>query len=475
MVEVLGINRIKRRAFVQIVAVGALLLFGGAARAADPVDDYIRAEMERQKIPGLSLAIVKDGKVIKAQGYGLANLELKVPATTDTVFQLGSVGKQFTAGAVMLLVEDGKVGLDDPVKKYLDFAPDSWKDITVRRLLTHTSGIKDYTRIIDLSVDATAEETAKKLLDKPLDFEPGSKWAYSNSNYLLLGILIEKASGTFYGDLLKARVFKPLGMTTAQVNNESDIIPNRAAGYEPRADGTLRNQAYVPPTFNTYADGSLIMSARDMVKWANSLYGDTVFKKTSRDLMTTPVTLTDGKTYPYGFGWGMKTINGHSVIEHSGGWQGFVANISRYVDDKLTVIVLINRAGVSPVRITHQVAELVEPALKPAAAQPIEDKTPQIAELIRKVVQQTADNKLDKNLFAPEMWDAMKEFATPQGANRIKLLGALKKVTLLAHREKEDGEHAYQYKLEFARVKLRCLLSIDKAGKIAGMLLTPEE
>lgn len=451
-----------------------IFLAGASIARADNIDDYIRTEMARQNIPGLSLAVVREGKVVKAQGYGLANLELKVPVTADTVFQLGSVGKQFTAGAVMLLVEEGKVGLDDPVSKHLPFAPEAWKPVTVRHLLTHTSGIKDYTRDLDFTRDASAEETAKKTAEQPLEFAPGEKWAYSNSNYLLLGVLIEKVSGKFYGDLLRERIFKPLDMTTARVNSDADLIPNRADGYEPRQEGGLRNQRFVPPTINTYADGSLVMSVRDMAKWDVALYGDRLFKKETRERMWTTSDLQGGKKAAYGFGWSLNSRNGRRVIEHGGAWQGFTANISRYVDDKLTVIVLINRAGVNPVKITHEIAGIVEPTLKPAAPKALEDAEPQVTALVRTVLEQVRENKVDLSLFAQEMHDTIKEFSTPQTAAQMKLLGEPTKLELLA-RKVNGEERVYQYRIQFRRATVTCLLTLTRDNKIAGLLLTPQE
>src|SRR5262249_1304649 len=157
----------------------------------------------RQRIPGLSVAVVRNGEVIKAQGYGLANVELQVPATKDTIYSSGSVGKQFTATAVMQLVEDGKIGLDDKISKYLDGTPEAWKDVTVRHLLTHTSGVKDITNHLNWRKDYTDPELLKEAAQFPLDFPPGENWRYSNTGYVLLGILIKKASGKFYGDWLK--------------------------------------------------------------------------------------------------------------------------------------------------------------------------------------------------------------------------------------------------------------------------------
>ncbi|MGH8241236.1 MAG: serine hydrolase domain-containing protein, partial [Steroidobacteraceae bacterium] len=233
----------------------------------DKVDGFVRAEMRRQSVPGVAIGIVSKGELIAAKGYGNANVEHRVPVSSKTLFQSGSVGKQFTAVAVMLQVEGGKLALDDSITKYFTDAPQSWRPITVRHLLTHTSGIPDYTpEDLDFRRDYTEDELAKAAYGLALEFEPGSRWSYSNTGYVLLGILIHKVSGRFYGEVLKDRVFAPLGMKTARIISEEDIVPNRAAGYR-LANGELKNQEWVAPRLNTTADGSLYLAMDDYIAW----------------------------------------------------------------------------------------------------------------------------------------------------------------------------------------------------------------
>jgi CubicO group peptidase (beta-lactamase class C family) len=361
-----------------IVALFGFILWmvSPASARADKVDDYVQAQMREQQIPGLSIAVVQDGKVVKAQGYGLANVELNVAATPETLYQSGSIGKQFTATLVMMLIEEGKMGLEDPVSKYIPDAPAIWRDITLHRLLTHTSGISNglYAKI-DMRKDYTEDEMIQLIAAQPLDFQPGEKWSYSNPGYVTLGILIHKATGKFYGDLLRERIFGPLGMTTARIIDEADIIPNRAAGYR-LVDGKLKNQEWVSPTLNTTADGAIYLTVLDMAKWDAALYSEKLLKRASLDLMWTPVKLNDGKTENYGFGWQIDEYHGHRLIQHGGAWQGFTAQISRYVDDKLTVIVMTNLAGARPGKIGRGLAALYDADLKPVEhkAVPIEAK-----------------------------------------------------------------------------------------------------
>ena len=344
------------------------------SQPADDVDSYIATQLREQHIPGLALAVIRDGRPVKSQGYGLANIELNVSVKPETVFQLGSIGKQFTATAILLLAEDGRLSLDDKIAKYFPTAPRSWKDITIRQLLNHTSGLADYTDdkyvrpggLIPLHAELTDEEIFRRFTTLPFDFKPGQKWKYSNTGYAILGFLIHKASGQSYGDFLDARVFKPLGMTATRVISESNIIPNRSAGYL-LVKNEINNQTWVAPHWNTLADGALYSTAADMAKWDAALSAGAILKPTSYAQMWTPAPLNNSKTYPYGFAWDIAEINGHRLLEHGGAWQGFTAHYARYPDDHLSVIVLTNLDAEhsDPGKIAHEVAAIYIPALKP--------------------------------------------------------------------------------------------------------------
>src|SRR5216684_6307669 len=320
-----------------------------AQQAPDAVDEYIRAEMEKQHIPGLSLLVSRDGNPIRAQGYGLANVELQVPVKPETVFQSGSVVKQFTATAVMMLVEENKIGLEDPLTKFFPDAPAAWKQVTVRELLSHTAGFTDYPKDFNFRKDYTEDEVLKIVEGIPLAYPAGTKWSYSNLGYATLGILIHKVTGKFYGDFLQERIFKPLDMSTTRIISEADIIPNRAAGYRP-VKGELKNQEWVAPMINTTADGSLYFSVLDLAKWDAALYTDKLLKKSSLDQMWTIAKLKDGQPNKghYGFGWFIDDRHGHRCIHHDGAWQGFETAIDRYVDDQLTVVALSNLEDAEP-------------------------------------------------------------------------------------------------------------------------------
>jgi CubicO group peptidase (beta-lactamase class C family) len=467
-------TKVWRGVFIAALSIGFVAL---AVRAQtddidSKVDSFIQASIRQQRIPGLALAVMRDGKIVKAQGYGLSNIELDVPVSPQTIFQSGSVGKQFTATGIMMLVEEGKVGLDDKVAKYFPGAPDSWKKVTVRNLLTHTSGIKDYTdKNFDYRRDYTEEDLLKILQTLPFDFAPGDKWSYSNSGYMLLGILIHKVTGKFYGDFLQERIFGPLGMTTTRIISEQDIVPNRAAGYR-LVKGVIKNQEWVSPSLNTTADGALYFTVLDLANWDAALYTEKLIKQTSLDEMWTPVKLNDGKTYPYGFGWRVHEMNGHRLIEHGGSWQGFTTGISRYVGDKLTVVALCNLDSrhARPEEIIHGVAGLYVPALTPPPpAKPIEDKEPQVTVLFRELLRTIGEGKADAEAFTEEArkkWfpDRIKAYQ-----EALEDFGPAKAVDLLERKE-AAGLRSYIYRLTFedGRV-IKLNLKLTEKNKIAAL------
>jgi CubicO group peptidase (beta-lactamase class C family) len=345
----------------------------------DEVDEYVSATMEELKIPGLSIAIVHKGEPVRLEGYGLANVELEVPVTPDTIFQTGSVGKQFTAAGILLLAEDGKLKLDDPLALHFPSAPAAWHRITIRQLLTHTSGLKDYgEEEIDFRRDYAEKELLEIAWKMPLEFEPGTQWSYSNTGYMVLGILTSKLADMHWSEFQKKRIFEPAGMAATRVISESAIVKNRADGYEKNEKNELQNQEWVAPTLNTLADGAVYVTARDMAAWEAALRGRRLLNESSYDAWWTPVSLGGGITYPYGFGWSLNEQRGRRLIEHGGSWQGFRASIARYVEDGLTVVVLANAAGTPTEAIAHEIAGIVDDDLRlPDPEAPSDDPDPQ--------------------------------------------------------------------------------------------------
>lgn len=449
-----------------------ILLIAASGIAQDQtlarVDTFIQSEMKRQKIPGVSLAVVRDGKPQIVKGYGFSNIEHQVPVKPETIFQSGSVGKQFTAMAVMMLVEEGKIALDEKIGKYLGDVPESWSNITVRHLLSHTGGMKDYPQDFDFRRDFTEDELLKRGKEIPLAFQPGEKWQYSNLGYVTLGVIIRKVSGKFYGDVLQERVFKPLGMTTARVISEADIVQNRAAGYILR-DGEIKNQNWVSPSMNTTADGALYLTALDMVKWDEALASGKLINEASYDEMWSPVKLSGGKTHPYGFGWALGTVNGKRVIEHGGAWQGFRSHIVRYPENSLTVIVFANLSGANTDKIANGVGALIDPSLKPI---PVVDANPGLSSEFRKILEDVLKGTVDASRFTPEM---VKGLSDPQDAflAYLKKAGPIKEFKLIETRKLGDVR-GYAYDVEFESITAVLVVEKQKDGKIVGFALRPE-
>jgi CubicO group peptidase (beta-lactamase class C family) len=316
------------------------------------MDQIVQSYAADRKFMGTAL-VARDGQVVFSKGYGFANLEWKIPNTPDTKFRLGSVTKQFTAASILLLEERGKLSVTDPVKKYMPDAPAAWDKITIRHLLTHTSGIPNFTGFADYQklepFKSTPAELVARFRDKPLDFQPGEKWSYSNSGYVLLGYLIEKISGETYEKFVTENIFQPLGMKDTGYDSNTAIIARRAEGYEMNR-GEYQHAGFIHMS-TPHAAGALYSTTEDLLKWEQGLYGGKLLKPASLEKMTTP--FLDN----YAFGLTVQTAGGHKKISHGGGIEGFNTVLEYYPDDKLAVVVLENSSGAaSPGDIADKLA-----------------------------------------------------------------------------------------------------------------------
>ncbi len=287
-----------------------------------------------------TVLVAKGGKVLFEKGYGSADLEWDVPNTPDAKFRLGSITKQFTATAILQLAQQGKLSVTDSACKYFADCPDTWKKITIHQLLSHTSGIPSYTGMKEfmtpklMRVPLTPVEVLLLTKDKPLDFEPGTKWSYDNSGYIFLGVIIEKVSGEKYADYIQKHIFDPLGMADTGYDVTDVVLKHRASGYRPCKED-LCNSAYIDMSL-PYAAGSLYSTAEDLYKWDRSLYTDKLLSAASREKMFTPV------MHDYAYGWEVHPMAEHKQIGHGGGIPGFATYIARFPEDDAAVIVLSN-------------------------------------------------------------------------------------------------------------------------------------
>ena len=328
-------SRARRARLVSVIALGLWIAVSASAQT-DRVDAFVQREIQEQRIPGLSLAVIKDGQILMAAGYGLADRKLKTPAMPETIYKIGSVSKQFVAAGVMLLVQENNLRLDDPVSRFLEGTPPSWGSITIRHLLTHTSGIVreapgyDWTDRPDADVVRTTYPVA-------LRFQPGDKWEYSNVPYFALAEVISKVTGRPWTGYLDEKIFRPLGMNATRPTNTKERLANRAAGY---SDNDKLVDA--PEWAGLRPSGAFLSTVLDLAKWDAALDAHRVLNESSLRQMWTPVGLNDGSTHPYGFGWHLDPQDGHRRVHHGGGLPGFGAHYAKFPDDRLTVIALVN-------------------------------------------------------------------------------------------------------------------------------------
>jgi D-alanyl-D-alanine carboxypeptidase len=335
-----------------------VLVAAVSAAHADPVDDFIRAEMKSQNIPGLAVAVVQDGKVIKVAGYGVANLKTKEPVTPDTLFKIASVSKQFVAAGIMLLAQDGRLTVDDPVGKHIQGIPAAWNGITIRHLLSHTAGLVREPPAFDPFKMTSEAELIASAYATPLRFTPGEKWEYSNLGYNILVEIIARTSGRPWSEFIAERVFKPAGLAVTRTTTTA-TLPNKATGYSDN-DKLIES----PDWPAVRPGGAFLSSVLDLARWDAVLYTDRVLNEATRTQMWTPVKMNDGSAGLYGFGWHLHRPGSRRQVWHSGGLPGFVAQFHRYLDDRVSVIVLMNSDDVDDETILVGVANLYLPDRK---------------------------------------------------------------------------------------------------------------
>lgn len=361
----------------KIAASIVLALFAstmGVAQSAQQVDSIFRP-LASNHTPGLAVLVIKDGKTVFKKGYGIADLRTGAPITPATNFRLASFTKQFTAAAIMLLVKDGKLSYEDPLSRFFPDFPDYGRAITVRQLLNHTSGLPDYEDLWDAKHPGISADKEPQIHDAEVLqvleeqraglFPPGSKWQYSNGGYVLLGLIVEKASGKSFPDFLRRRIFEPLGMrhSVAFVSGKN-TVPKRAFGYRKEGDRWIFSDQ--SPTSATLGDGGIYSSLDDLARWDRALAQHTLLTAAEMQAALTPVSAPgvelNGKPAAYGFGWFLDAYNGRRRMYHYGETSGFHTNIQRFVDEDLTIIILSNRIDLDPGALALKVADLFAPA-----------------------------------------------------------------------------------------------------------------
>ncbi|CAN5554361.1 serine hydrolase domain-containing protein [soil metagenome] len=434
----------------------------------DRVTELVQREMEHNHAPGLTLIVLRNGKVIRRGAYGKVDLELGIKADYDDIFEVGSMTKQFTSAALLTLVEAGTVSLGDTVGKWIPDAPEAWKNITLRSLAHHTSGIPDYAFVPGLGLTDSFDRATwmTKMAILAMDFPPGVAWGYSNSNYALLGWVIEKASGQPYAAYVTDRILKPLGMTKSQFITGLPV-KHRAHGYM-WEEGKLINA--LPSSASIESDGTLMSCAGDLAKWDLAIRGRKLLKPTSYDEWFSPARLASGRTRPYGMGWFLALPKSPGYVGHGGNSAGYGSGIARYDKNQLTVIVLTNVYPFPGEALAKSIAELIDPTLKPPIPVPqATDPDPVRTERVKQALMALAANNPDETLLEPEITAPMKterakrsvSFAPLAKIDEAKFCGAA-----------QDGRDIWlTYRLRAGERAWTALVLWSNEGKMAQLVL----
>ncbi|MEO0895197.1 MAG: serine hydrolase [Bacteroidota bacterium] len=405
--------------------------------------DQLLTELFPADGPGGTAIVAQKGEIIYHKAFGKANLELDVDMQTDYIFRIGSVTKQFTACAILRLMEEGKLSLQDPVTKFIEDYPTHGYEITVEHLLTHTSGIFSYTQLEKWDMEEKKRDfTPLEMIDyfksENMDFAPGTQWKYNNSGYYILGHIIEKLSGKSYAEYIETEFFEPLGMKNSMYDNFSNIIKGRADGYfAPNV-----NAAFLSNT-QAYAAGSLLSNSGDLFKWYTAVMGGKVVSKESLKLAHTAYVLKDGRPTDYGFGWFLGNVNGSPMIQHSGGIFGYLTGTAYLPEEEVFVAILSNCNCHNPVNPTFKLAGMA--IGKPYAYEPISLKKKELPKYVG--VYESAEG--NKRYISME--DGVLYY-TPEGEDRLRLSA------------KSATQFFYENGLELLD------FSVDKKGKVTELV-----
>lgn len=385
--------KISKSVMIQLISIFLILVLATQLGAYIPEKDRklakgidaVMSGIYKPGEPGAAVIVRRGGQTIFRKGYGMADLELEVKVEPDMVFRLGSITKQFTATAILMLAEQGKVSLQDEISKYLPTFPTGDKKVTIEHLLTHTSGIKSYTNMEEWlqmwRKDMTPLEIIELSKGKPFEFNPGERWNYNNSGYVMLGAIIEKISGQTYEEFIQKHIFTPLGMNHSCYGNTERVIPRRVPGYQKNNNGII-NAPYLSMT-QPYAAGSLLSSVDDLAVWNDAVFSGKLLRKDWLEMAFTPYRLANGESTGYGYGWFITNLRGHRCIEHGGGINGFTSYELALPDDHIYVAILTNSAieDRMPEPRALRIAELVL-GLPPAERKPVTLTTGELDSLV---------------------------------------------------------------------------------------------
>jgi D-alanyl-D-alanine carboxypeptidase len=431
------------------------------------VDQSANQILAASQVPSASIAVVKDGQVVYLKAYGMARLSPPMQATPQMHYSIGSVSKQFTAAAVLLLVQEGKLTLDDPVAKYL---PDLTRagEVTIRMLLSHTSGYQDYWPEDYVMTSMMKPTTGQQILDvwakKPLDFDPGTRWQYSNTNYVIAGRIVEQASGTPLIDLLDERIFVPLHMTDVYNSDASQLPPTDPTGYERYALGPPRPSPLAGAGW-MFAAGELAMTPHDLALWDISIMNRSLLRTASYDQMFAPVMLKDGTNTEYALGLSVGAVDGHPFLEHSGEVSGFVSENVVYPADHAAIVVLTNSMASQAAK---KIANSIEPLLLGAKETPKDTAETQALAIWSDL----ADGHINRQQFTDYCNAYFNQLVLDDFAASLKPLGP--PLTFTQTKEELRGGMTFHlYKVTFPDRELRVTTYVMPDGKLEQYLVIP--
>ncbi len=444
--------------------------------AAIALSVALQNAVQANKTPAAEIGVMRSGKLIVDDAYGMANLKRQEPAMPQTQFEIGSVTKQFTAAAILQLKEQGKLNLRDPLGKYVPEYPQG-KSITIEQLLWQVSGVPDYTSVnhfvrIAGSTPGGLDPALALIAKKPLDFKPGTRFEYSNTNYLLLGAVVARVSGLPWETYIRKNIFEPAGMTNTGFIQDESSMPDVATGYERGKKGRLQ---VAPPLHGPWAGsaGGIVSTVADMAKWDAAFFGGKVVGSQDVSVATTAHRLASGKSTGYGFGWFIDKKAGQPQIGHTGGTFGFASENEYFAKLHEFVIVLTNVAGLDPQFIADKTVDALHPEIAAAEAKPAKGENPAITALARQWVHRMQTGDIDKSQLSaafakhltPQMVDGMKEGLTPLGDP-----------TSFIYQDKSEtnGAIAYRYSVAFKGANLELSIAVDSQGKISALGISGE-
>lgn len=446
----------------------------------EKIDAIVQREMDNRSLPGVSIAVVNDGEIVYARGYGYANLELAAPAMEETVYLIGSVTKPFTSMAIMKLVEEGLVSLDDPITKFFENIPQEWSEVTVLQLLHHTSGIKSYTGIGEMWLnqhnEVTGEHIVSMAAEHELEFEPGEGWNYNNTGYVMLGMIIEKVSETSYEEYLRLHIFEPLGMLSSGYNSWKSVIPNRASGYS-REDGFV-NAQYLSMSW-PFSAGALFSSAEDLARWVIAMDNHDILSEESYEaLYGNSVNIAElsetsgaGPGVNYGLGWLVSEFGEKTIVSHGGGINGFNSEVMRIPEDRFAVIVLVNTdGGASP--IASAIREIFYPSPERPEPEAIDDDNAELTAMLKTFLENALKGEIDRSKLTDEFSASLPDELIP---SLVEVLGgsSVGELALLESRQMPDDMLMRRYAVQIGSERVQFTAAINAEGKIAGLQIQP--